>query len=190
MQKLTKLILTIVLMVLGTSIVSQAQSQPLLTHHVREVTSNGQAPSVGRLPSAQSMQLDIVLPLRNQADLDTFLQEVYDPSSPFYRHFLTVPEFTARFGPTQEDYDAVVSFAKANGFTVVGGSRDGMDVQITGSVAAIETAFHVTMGVYQHPTENRTFLCSGPRAHRGPAVPAMAHLGLGQLFDPTSSLPS
>ena len=66
-------------------------------------------------------------------------------------------EFTARFGPSQEDYDALTRFATANGFKVVGGSRDGMDVQIEGSVAAIETAFHVSMGVYQHPTENRTF---------------------------------
>ena len=32
-----------------------------------------------------------------------------------------------------------------------------MNVDVTGSVATIETAFHVTMGVYQHPTENRTF---------------------------------
>lgn len=51
----------------------------------------------------------------------------------------------------------MVSFAKANGFAVVGGSRDGMDVHLEGSVETIETAFHVTMDVYQHPTENRTF---------------------------------
>jgi hypothetical protein len=41
-------------------------------------------------------------------------------------------------------------------FTVVGGSRDAMDVQLKGSVATIETAFHVTLGLYQHPTEDRT----------------------------------
>jgi kumamolisin len=103
------------------------------------------------------MRLDIVLPLRNQADLNNLLQELYDPSSSSYRHFLTVPEFTARFGPSQEDYDAVIRYAKTNGFVVVGGSRDGMDVQIEGSVASIETAFHVSMGIYQHPTENRTY---------------------------------
>ena len=40
---------------------------------------------------------------------------------------------------------------------MVGGSRDAMDVQIEGSVTSIETAFNVSMGVYQHPTENRTF---------------------------------
>ena len=60
-------------------------------------------------------------------------------------------------GPAQADYEAVVQFAKANGFAVVGGTRDGMDVQIKGPVSAIQSAFHVTMGTYQHPTESRTF---------------------------------
>ncbi|HEY6386909.1 MAG TPA: S53 family serine peptidase [Candidatus Acidoferrum sp.] len=136
---------------------SGAQAQSLMTRHVREATIKGQAKFVGRLPAAQSMRIDVVLPLRNQAELESFLQELYDPSSPSYRHFLTVPEFTARFGPTQEDYDAVIRYAKTNGLAVVGGSRDGMDVQIEGSVENIETAFHVSMGLYQHPTENRTY---------------------------------
>ena len=70
---------------------------------------------------------------------------------------LRVSEFTARFGPSQEDYDALAQYATSNGLTVVGGSRDGMDVQIEGPVAAIERAFNVRLGVYQHPTENRTF---------------------------------
>jgi kumamolisin len=39
----------------------------------------------------------------------------------------------------------------------VGGSRDGMEVQVKGTVGAIETAFHVSMNTYQHPTENRIF---------------------------------
>ena len=103
------------------------------------------------------MNLDVVLPPQNQAALKTFLQQVYDASNPSYRHFLTVQQFTALFGPSQEDYDSVIHFATANGFTVVGGSRDGMNVHLKGSVAAIEAAFHVTMGVYQHPTESRTF---------------------------------
>ena len=187
-RRLSIFLITIVAMVAGGNIVCQAQSQPLLTHHVREVTLNGQAQSVGRLPATQSMRLDIVLPLRDQAGLENFLQELYDPSSPFYRHFLTVPEFTARFGPSQEDYDAVVRFAKTNGFTVVGGSRDGMDVQIKGSVATIETAFHVTIGVYQHPTENRTFYAPDREPTVDLPIPAVAHLGFGQLFDPASPL--
>ena len=103
------------------------------------------------------MQLDIVLPLRDQAGLDAFVKDVEDPSSSSYRRFITPAEFTARFGPTQEQYDAVVHFAKTNGFEVVGGSRDGMEVQVKGPVSAIESAFHLVMRTYQHPTENRIF---------------------------------
>ena len=143
--------------VLAFVVGGQVKAQSVMTRHVREVTVTGEAQSVGRLPAVQTMHVDIVLPLRDPAGLENFLKEVYDPASPLYRRFLTVQEFTAMFGPSQEDYDAVIEFAKANGFTVVGGSRNGMDVQIVGPVSAIEKAFHVVMGVYQHPTETRTF---------------------------------
>jgi subtilase family serine protease len=137
--------------------VSHAESRPLLTRHVRSETVNGQARLAGRLPAEKTMRLVIVLPLRNQADLERFLKELYDPASPSYRQFLKVEEFTARFGPTQQDYDAVVDWAETNQFTIAGMSRNRMNLDVTGSVAAIESAFHVNMGLYQHPTENRTF---------------------------------
>jgi len=132
-------------------------AQTLLTHQMRDAVRNNQAQAVGRLPADQLMSLDIVLPLRNQAGLERLLDEIYDPSSASYRHYLTVPEFTAQFGPTQADYDAVVQYARSNGLTVVGGSRDGMDVQVKGPVSAVQTAFHVNLHTYQHPTENRIF---------------------------------
>jgi kumamolisin len=156
-RRIGLILLTIGALIAVVAMNTQAQAQSLMTRHVREAVLDGQALSVGRLPATQTMQLNIVLPLRNQGELDNFLRELSDPSSGMYRRFLTVPEFTERFGPTQADYDAVVRFAKANGFTVVGGTRDGMDVQIVGPVSAVEKAFHVTMGNYQHPTEDRIF---------------------------------
>ena len=156
-RKLGLSLLALVAMVSGMNVVCQAESRTLLTRHVREAVINGEAKLVGRLPATQAMHFDVVLALRHQPELENFLQELYDPSSSSYRHFVTPEEFTARFGPSQEDYDSLMAFAKASGFTVTGGSRDSMDVQFMGSVASIEKAFHVSMGVYQHPTENRTF---------------------------------
>ncbi len=132
-------------------------AQSVLTHHLREDVRSGRAQSVGRLPADQIMNLNIVLPLSDPAGLDNFLTALYDPKSASYRHFLTVSEFTERFGPTQAQYDDVVNFAKLNGFTVIGGSRDGMNVEIRGPVSAVETAFSLHMRNYQHPTEGRTF---------------------------------
>jgi subtilase family serine protease len=157
MMRRVSTLLTVVALVSVASVVSHAQSLPLLTHHVREATTNGQAQSVGRLPATQSMRLVLVLPLRNQAALNDFLKELYDPSSPSYRQFLTVEGFTRMFGPKYEDYSAVTRWAETNGLTVVGTSRNRLNLDVTGSVATIERAFHVNMGLYQHPTENRTF---------------------------------
>ncbi|MGB9236394.1 MAG: choice-of-anchor D domain-containing protein [Terriglobales bacterium] len=150
-------VLASVSMLLASAAQAQAQSQTPFTRHVREAVLTGEAQSVGRLPATQSMRLVLVLPHRNQAELDSLLKELYDPHSASYRKFLTVEEFTARFGPSQEDYDSVIRFAKANGFRVVKTSRNRMNLDVTGSVASIETAFHLTMGIYQHPTENHTF---------------------------------
>jgi subtilase family serine protease len=138
-------------------VTASSEAQSMSTRHVREVVRTGDAKSVGQLPLKQVMTLDVVLPLRDPAGLESFLKQLYNPSSPSYRHFLTVPEFTQRFGPTEQDYDSVVRFAEAHGFTVVGGTRDGMDVQIKGPVSAVESAFHVAMRTYQHPTESRIF---------------------------------
>jgi subtilase family serine protease len=134
-----------------------AQAQSVSTHHVRDVVSDGVAQQVGRLPETQVLSLDIVLPVRDREGLDNFAEQVANPSSISYRHYLSVAQFTETFGPTQADYDAVVQFAKDNGLSVTGGSRDGMDVQVKGTVAAIESAFHLELLTYQHPTEDRTF---------------------------------
>lgn len=135
----------------------QAQSQTFLTRHTREAVVNGFAPLLGRLPEAQSMRFDVVLALRHHPELLNFLNDIYDPSNPNFRHYITPAQFTERFGPSQEDFDAVVQFAKANNFTITGGSRDSMDIQMKGTVGAVERAFHVQINFYQHPTEDRTF---------------------------------
>ncbi len=134
-----------------------AEERPALTRHVPETVANGEARFMERLPATQSLHFDIVLPMRDRAKLQSFLRQLSDPASANFRHFLTPEQFTERFGPTQEDWDALVAFAKQSGFQIVSGSRDAMDLRLTGNVAAIEQQFHVTLSVYQHPTENRTF---------------------------------
>jgi kumamolisin len=134
-----------------------AAPQAMLTRHTPNVVANGVAQPLGRMPASQILHFDAVLALRHQPGLENFLQEMYDPSSANYRHFVTVKQFTERFGPSQEDYDALLTFAHASGFQVVSGSRDEMDVRFTAPVSAVERAFHVTMNRYQHPTEKREF---------------------------------
>ncbi len=154
-RRIIKYLLTIVALAAGASTVCQAQT--LMTRHVREVTQNGQAHFVGPLSGAQTMRVVLILPLRDPAGLDNFIQELYDPTSPNYRQFLSVQEFTSMFGPAQQDYDAVIKFAESNGLKVAATSPNRVNLDVVGTVAAINKALHITLGVYQHPTEDRTF---------------------------------
>jgi subtilase family serine protease len=148
------------------TIPGQAQPQSLMTRHVRDEVVSGRAQFVGQLPATETLRFDIVLPLRDRAGLQNFLQDVQDPASPSHHQFLTPQEFTERFGPSQEDWDALVTFAKASGFEIISGTREERDLRLSGSVANIEKAFHVTMGTYHDLTEDRTFFA----ADREPTV--------------------
>ena len=77
------------------SVVSQAQSErrPMLTSHVPHEVASGVAPLVGHLPAQQRISLALSLPLRNQDQLERLLEDIYNPYSPSYRHFLSVDEF-------------------------------------------------------------------------------------------------
>ena len=131
--------------------------QSLLTRHVRPVLSNGHVVPIGPLSPTQHLQLSITLPLRNQGELTNLLSKLYDKSSPDYHKFLSVAQFTEQFEPTAEDYQSAVNFLQANGFTITKAPGNRQLVNVDGSVAQIEKAFHVSMKVYRHPTENRTF---------------------------------
>ena len=161
-----------------------AHAQNFMTRHIPEAVTNRTVAPLGRLDSKTVLQLDVVLPVRNHAELDAFVEELYTPASPSYRKFVTPSEFTERFGPSQDDYDAVVNYLTSRGLTVVGGTRDGMDIQVKGIVAAIEDAFHVQVNTYRHPTEDRVFYAPDREPEIGLAIPLWHVSGLDNYSVP------
>ncbi len=141
------------------SVIPAVALQPLQQLHdpLRPAVADGEAKLVGRMPSTQRLNLSFVLPLRNESELHSLLGRLYNPSSPDYRQFLSVAEFTERFAPTVEEYKAVVDFAKANGFTVTDEPENRMIVPVSATAEQIEKALNVKMNLYQHPTEDRAF---------------------------------
>jgi subtilase family serine protease len=103
------------------------------------------------------LSLAVGLPLRNREDLDRFLEQVSDPRSPNFRHYLSASEFAERFGPTQDDYDKLTEFFVANGLAVSGTHPNRMILDVTGPVSAIDKTLHVNMTVWEHPTRGRYF---------------------------------
>lgn len=139
------------------AIPAQEAQVRVMSHHVRPEITSHRAAYMGRLADDKQMHLSVILSLRNQTALTNLLQRLYDPSSPDYRHFLTVGQFTEQFGPDEQNYAAVAAYLQSQGLTVEAAPANRLVVSVSGSVAQINSAFKVQMSTYQHPTENRTF---------------------------------
>jgi Pro-kumamolisin, activation domain/Viral BACON domain len=140
----------------ATAQLTQIAGTKQLNGHVPRAISRFHLHPLQNLPSTNLISLALTLPLRNQQGLDGLLQQIYDPASPEFHHYLTSQQFDAQFGPSQQDYDTVVNFLKTNGFSVTTHS-DRTLVDASGNTAAINHAFHLTLRMYQHPTESRKF---------------------------------
>jgi len=161
-----------------------ASAEPVSAQQRQALQTRATAPlgaqAIGRLPGSQILQLAISLPLRNQTKLDALLKEIHDPTSPNYHRYLSSSQFTEQFGPTQGQYQQVIAYVKAHGFTVTHTSASRQLLNVTGPVSAVEQAFQVNMQVYQHATENRTYFAPNvePTAERGLPI-----LGVSGLTD-------
>jgi subtilase family serine protease len=137
-----------------------AQTRSPLTRHLRPSVADGRSALLNRVDETQFMRLSLVLPLRNEEELDRLLQDIYDPQSPLYHQFLSVEDFTERFGPSQQDYEEVLNFARKSGLTATHVSANRLVVSVEGSVDTVERAFHVHVNTYWNPAENRTFFAA------------------------------
>jgi hypothetical protein len=140
------------------------------------------------LPLTNHMRLAIGLPLRNQGQLNQLLGQLYDPHSTNYHHYLTPQEFTARFGPSAEDYAGVINFAKANGLKVEGTYSNRTVVDVSGDAAAVGKAFHVRLREYRHPVEDRNFFAPDGEPSVDLAVPLLHIEGLNNFVIPRPAL--
>jgi subtilase family serine protease len=130
------------------------------------------------LPATNRLDLAIGLPLRNQEELTRLLAEIYDPASTNYQHYLTPEQFAARFGPTEQDYQSLINFARTNGLTVTATYPNRALLDVSGNAATIEKVFHVKLNVYQHPAEKRTFYAPDTEPSINLAVPVLHVSGL------------
>jgi hypothetical protein len=153
-----------------------------------QVSAPAGAQLIGRMSGSQPLSLAIALPLRHEEQLGALLQQLYDPASPNYRHFLTVQQFTEQFGPTEVDYLRVIGFAQSHGLTVTHTFPNRLVVDVTGSAANIERAFQVRMQVYQHPTENRTFYAPDVEPTIESGLPILSVVGLSTFSLPQPML--
>jgi uncharacterized repeat protein (TIGR01451 family) len=140
--------------------------------------------STGSLPADTNLSLAIGLPLRNKEGMGGLLQQIYDPSSPIYHRYLTPDQFAAQFGPTRQDYQKVIDFAKANGLTVVNTHPNRLLLDVKGKAVDIERTFQITLRTYHHPRENRDFFAPDTDPTVDASLPILHISGLNNYSVP------
>jgi uncharacterized repeat protein (TIGR01451 family) len=138
----------------------------------------------GLLPATNELHLAISLPLRNEDGLNKLLREIYDPASTNYHRYLTPEQFTQQFGPTEQDYQTVINFARTNGLTVTATFPNRALVDVSGSVASVENAFQIKLHVYRHPKENRNFFAPDTEPSTVAGIPISHVSGLENFIIP------
>jgi subtilase family serine protease len=133
----------------------QAAGTQILRGHVPQAVAASKA--LGRVNPATRLQLAIGLPLRNQVELENLLKQLADPAGPNFRQYLAPAQFAERFGPSEEDYQALAAFFEAHGLAVTGTHPNRAILDVGGTVADIESTFHVNMLNWSHPTRGTFF---------------------------------
>ena len=110
------------------------------------------------------------------------LKGINNPASPDYHHYLTPEQFAAMFGPTKQDYQAVIAFAKAHGMSVLTTHPGHTLVSVEAGVPDIEPGAACESGCVSAPDgEARTFFAPDVEPSLDLQVPVLA-LGGGQRF--------
>ena len=144
----------------------------------------GKLHPTGQLPATQQLRLALSLPLRHRADLTNLLQRLYDPASPDFHQFLTPEQFAERFGPAANDYQALGDFLRGRGFKITGTHPNRSLLDVAGSVADIEQLLRVTLRVYPHPREARSFFAPDAEPALDFPMPVLHISGLDDYLRP------
>ena len=124
-----------------------AASPTSLVGHAAVIPAGSTA--LGPRPASAALRLDVVLAPRDPASLGRFLQQVYDPTSPAYHHFLARGSFGPRFGAAPSTIAAVDSALSARGLAPGPVSADDMVVPVVTTVSRAESAFGTSIVQYR-----------------------------------------
>lgn len=164
-----------------TAVVS---AQSVLTKATRPIVTSGQAKLVGALPATYRMGLNVVLPIQNNAAMQAQFKDVYNPKSPNFHKFISPKEFASLYNPTEAQYTAAVNYFKSQGFTITGGQWLTRNILINGTVAQIESTFHVKLNSYKDPSTGIAFFANDRQPMTGLSFPVWSVTGLDSYSNP------
>jgi subtilase family serine protease len=90
----------------------------------------------------EHLQLLLKRPVERQRALERYTEEVQDPRSSSFHHWLTPAELTQRFGLAQHDINAITSWLTEQGFKVNAVNPGAPIIDFSGTARDVQRAFH------------------------------------------------
>lgn len=134
--------------------VRPASGMATISGHVPELIRTS-AP-LGLLPSDQTLLCSITLPTRNPAGLADLLRGLNDPHDSRYGQYLTPAQFGAQFGPSQAQYNMLVSYLQSKGLTVTQTFPSRTYLSVSGTAGQLNSAFGIALKQFRAP-DGRVF---------------------------------
>jgi subtilase family serine protease/chaperonin cofactor prefoldin len=107
---------------------------------------------IGQAPASLPVLVNIAIPLKNTGFLSSTLEQVSDPSSPSFRHFLTAPQIEQQFLPKTED-ESMLTYLQSIGLPVLMNSLDSMIV-VQATAAKVKQYFNADVEMYSNGTQS------------------------------------
>jgi kumamolisin len=121
---------------LGLGCATEASATVAYTSHDRLVRNAA---------DQETVHFALSLPYPDQAGLDAFNEDLYNPSSPNFHKFLSSSEFDAAFAPGQAQYENLKSMARQLGFSIERERDSRTLLDVSASAATIRNVFGAQM---------------------------------------------
>ena len=163
---------------------SPAFARTLISNdHVPAPVRLHEAKFAGAADPSRVLRLQVALPMRRDAEREALLAAITDPGSPLFRHYLSVAEFTRRFGPARRDYERALAFFRNGGLQVTGTTPNRYLIQLDGRIGDIERVFHLRLNLYRRP-DATTFMAPDREPSVDLATPLLCVEGLDDYLPP------
>lgn len=148
--------------------------RPLLGHVPADVVS---AKRIALMDEESTLKLSIVLSLNDEASLDEYLVDIHSPNNHRFGHHLGQDEFMARFAPTDDQVDLVVSYLSHNGLFVESIEPNRLIIKVSGKVSHINRLFHTEIYHYEDEAGEK-FYAPAYELQIDKSMPILSVLGL------------
>jgi len=136
------------LAMLGLPVLSLAAPQQTVGLDIAPPLAIQRALHIGPSDPNKVLHLAISMPFADANGMERFVNDVSNPKSPNYRHFITPSQVGQQFGLPQSQVQKVVNFLKAQGMkiTLVGQNR--LSILADATVGQAQSAFGVQIDEY------------------------------------------